>query len=221
MESDQLLRATCPECGVGIGEPHELLCNVAPCLATGLVRLGCREGVSGSWAHNCGSAVWEGDWPGHRECREFGWHVRWDAEAGGWVRCSADEPGSGPDLSRLYDQALWDVDRQRWVQRRTVLFSRSARSGRASLHELARMLRRWCDAAGYAVVAEHIGTAAGWRAALAEVAAGRAELIAVPSIERLGHGRQVFTRVAEVRKAGGSIVGPGVRLAGTGLIRGC
>ncbi|WP_199736584.1 hypothetical protein [Micromonospora sp. HM5-17] len=211
---ERLLHAACPECDRWVGQAHREDCAIAPCLLTGLARRGCRE-FARAEPHDCGEAVWTGDWPGHPECREFGWYVRWD-QAAGWVRCGPDEPGAGPDLSRLYEQARWDVDRQRWVQRRAVLFSRAGR-GRAAVEEAARTLRRWCDTAGYAVVAEHTGPG-GWSAAVADLVEGRADVIAVPSVERLGHGRQVFARITEVRKAGGTIVGPGVQLAGTSLL---
>jgi hypothetical protein len=159
--------------------------------------------------------VWRGDWSGHAECREFGWHVRWDSTAGAWVRCSPDVPGSGPDLDRLYEQARWDVDRKLWMQRRATLFTRSG--GRATVEGLVRSLRAWCVDAGYAAVAEHTGPG-GWADAVADLADGRADVIAVPSVERLGHGKQVFSRITEIRSVGGTVVGPGVQLAGTSLL---
>lgn len=44
------------------------------------------------------------------------------------------------------------------------------------------------------MVAEHTGPG-GWSAAVADLVEGRADVIAVPSVERLGHGRQVFARI--------------------------
>lgn len=55
-------------------------------------------------------------------------------------------------------------------------------------------------------------------AALADVNAGRADLVVVPSVERLGFGRQVFERIAAVRAAGGDIAGPGVRIDADGTV---
>ncbi|MGI5151330.1 hypothetical protein ACQEVC_34035 [Plantactinospora sp. CA-294935] len=213
MDIVDLVRATCPDCSAEVGQPHADRCDTAQCRVTGMRRWGCQENDP----HHCGTDAWRGDWSGHRECREFGWHVRWDSGANRWARCSPDVPGSGPDLDRLYEQARWDVDSQRWVQRRASLFSRSTRGGRPNLEETAQTLRRWCDAAGYAVVAEHLG-ARGWASAVADLTEGRADVVAVPSVDGLGEGQQVFTRITEVRRAGGTVVGPGVQLAGTSLL---
>ncbi|WP_146231285.1 hypothetical protein [Micromonospora sicca] len=78
------------------------------------------------------------------------------------------------------------------------------------IEELTKAAQRWCAEQGYEVVGEHVG-AMGWRAAFADVDEGLADLVVAPSVERLGFGRQVFERIAEVRASGGDVAGPGVR----------
>jgi hypothetical protein len=61
---------------------------------------------------------WTGEWPGEAECREFGWYCTWvpDNPPGErWVRCAPDDPGAGPNLSRLRTDAIWDREQKRWV----------------------------------------------------------------------------------------------------------
>ncbi|WP_435586007.1 hypothetical protein [Micromonospora aurantiaca (nom. illeg.)] len=70
-----------------------------------------------------------------------------------------------------------------------MLFSRAVRGGRATPEELTKAAQRWCDQQGYEVVGEHVG-ARGWREAIAAVADGVADLVVVPSVERLGFGKQ-------------------------------
>ncbi|TNH30411.1 hypothetical protein FHG89_07810 [Micromonospora orduensis] len=125
-----LLRGTCPACQVTIGEMHADDCDVAECLMRGLKRMYCRA-LADTAGHDCGASTWTGGWPGHREAREFGWHVRWDAEARTWARCAPEVPGSGPDLNRLYEHARWNAEARRWVRRWAVVFLRAVRGGRA------------------------------------------------------------------------------------------
>ncbi|MBL6275339.1 hypothetical protein JMF97_04085 [Micromonospora fiedleri] len=205
---EELLRGSCPACEVGIGETHADDCDVAECLATGRKRMWCWAQADTA-GHDCGQADWTGRWPGHRECREFGWHVQWDREAQTWSRCSSDVPGSGPELTRLYAQARWNADQRQWERRRAVVFIGVLRGGRAAAEELAKVAQRWAVHEGLDVVCEHVGAHA-WRSVVADVADGRVELVVVPSVAALGHGRQLFARIAAVRDAGGNVAGPGV-----------
>lgn len=91
--------ATCPDCAVAVGEPHEYDeydggCDVARCLVTGLQRLMC------DLDHDCGRDVWTGWWPGLVDCEQLGWMIG---------------PGL-PDLNRLYTEATWDPARCLWVK---------------------------------------------------------------------------------------------------------
>lgn len=129
----------CPDCQVGIGEPHEEGCDVARCLWDGGQRLSCDYALDYSDEpecdprrvdpddpHDCGKDAWTGYWPGSREAAEFGWWVYWDGpdpdrgwdyRGRGWVRVSADHPGARPDLNRIHIEAQWDREARRWVQR--------------------------------------------------------------------------------------------------------
>ncbi|TDB79613.1 hypothetical protein [Micromonospora sp. KC721] len=212
---EELLRGSCPACEAGIGKTHADDCDVAECLACGLKRMHCPS--SAAKGHDPGRAVWTGDWPGHRECRQFGWHIRWDADAGQWKRCAPDVPGSGPDLTRLYRFGRWDADARRWRRRPALLYSRAMRGGRATVEEITEVAERWCAEVGYEVVGQYVGTR-GWREAIADVADGAADLVVVPSVERLGLGKQVFDRIRAVRDAGGDIAGPGVQIDASGRV---
>jgi hypothetical protein len=121
----------------------------------------------------------------------------------------------GPDLDRLHEQARWNPERRRWIQQRATLFSRPTSGGRATLEELTCGLHRWCTANGYAIAGD-VGRA--WADAVADLAEGRADVLAVPSLERLGHARQVAARLAEVRAAGGAVVGPDPQVAVAGTL---
>ncbi|KAA2253295.1 hypothetical protein F0L68_33325 [Solihabitans fulvus] len=91
--------ATCPDCGVSVGEEHKFDpddggCDIAICIMTGLQRLMC------DLDHDCGREKWTGWRPGLTECEEFGWLL-----APGW-----------PDIPRLYTEAVWDPQKCRWVK---------------------------------------------------------------------------------------------------------
>ena len=48
----------CPDCGVGIGEPHVSGCDVEQCMVCGRQRATC--GCNGHYPYR---AVWTGQWP--------------------------------------------------------------------------------------------------------------------------------------------------------------
>lgn len=60
---------------------------------------------------------WTGRWPGEAECEEFGWFSRWKKDRSGWERCGPTDAGAGPDLNRLYVDAVWDKTKGRFVRR--------------------------------------------------------------------------------------------------------
>ncbi|MFD0785691.1 hypothetical protein ACFQZ8_17435, partial [Micromonospora azadirachtae] len=98
-----------------------------------------------------------------------------------------------------------------------VLFSRAVRGGRATVEELTKVAAHWCEEQGIEVIASRVGSR-GWREAVADVNEGSADLVVVPSVERLGFGKQVFDRIAAVRRAGGDVAGPGVRIDADGRL---
>ncbi len=55
---------SCSDCGVPAGDPHNYGCDVAQCEKTGAQRLTCGCG-------DCGADVWDGVWPGTRDCYEL------------------------------------------------------------------------------------------------------------------------------------------------------
>jgi hypothetical protein len=118
-------KPNCGDCGVKPGMQHWGGCDVARCLWTGMQRLACKWfGLDPLLTeHDCGADVWTGEWPGDKECREFGWYSYWDGpnptrgwdyRGRGWVRVEADHPDAQPDLNRLVTEAHWNRREQRW-----------------------------------------------------------------------------------------------------------
>jgi len=110
----------CPDCNVGVGEPHLRLCDWATCMSTGERRLG--HVVNGkAEEHDCGANLWAGQPDGEAECIEWGWYACLTPL--GWVPCSPDAPGAIPDRNRLHTDAIWDPQNGRWqrIVRRPAL----------------------------------------------------------------------------------------------------
>ncbi|GIE28939.1 hypothetical protein Ait01nite_019840 [Actinoplanes italicus] len=224
MTTPRLLRATCPDCGVTRGETHTQTCLTVECLHTGMPRASCHSEHAPPLDHDCGNATWDGRWPGHDECRDFGWHITWDPATEAWVRCNSDVPGSGPDLGRLREQAIWNSQNRTWRQRRAVLYGRPRSGGRATTEGAAAHLRGWCTRRGLIVVAEY-GTAGHaelcWQAVLEDLRAAHADVVAVHAVDALGPTpQQVSARARAVEALGAVIVGPGVRFDRAGLVTG-
>jgi Zn-finger nucleic acid-binding protein len=135
----------CPDCGAKQGELHDSGCDVERCPRCGgqLLSCNCIYEVNGmnpatlerdyrdiyhngptvtmfdKWDEEwgCRRMLWTGVWPGEAECIEFGWYSRMIPGVIGWQRCEKDDPGAGPDLNRLYEEAKWDADKQRFVRK--------------------------------------------------------------------------------------------------------
>lgn len=99
----------CPDCAVPVGRLHQDGCDVARCAYTGYQRLACSHS-----GQQCNTA-WTGNWPGERECLEYGWYARF-IPGSGWERCEPDAEGAGLDLNRLHMECRWDVSLQRMVR---------------------------------------------------------------------------------------------------------
>jgi hypothetical protein len=109
----------CPGCGVKTGELHRLGCDVEPCPRCG--------GQLRSYFHYLLGGVqpppdeerlpWAGEWPGERECREFGWWAKRNPTGPGYVACGPDDPEAGPDLDRLCRDAVWDRRQKRFLRK--------------------------------------------------------------------------------------------------------
>jgi hypothetical protein len=82
----------CPDCGVKPGKAHSMNCDVARCQACGGQRLSCG-------CKKPGEDVWDGLWPGTKECYEKGYVAKW---VSGWPF----------DSGRLiFDYDRWAVER--------------------------------------------------------------------------------------------------------------
>jgi len=68
--------------------------------------------------------LWTGEWPGIAECREYGFWCLWDEANRRWMgwpkfkNITAETPGAQEDLNRLVGVCRWDIDAQKWMQRR-------------------------------------------------------------------------------------------------------
>ncbi|WP_019584160.1 hypothetical protein [Thioalkalivibrio sp. ALE16] len=89
----------CPDCNVAPGEYHEPDCDVERCPACGFQLLSC-----GCAIHDCPPVPWMGEWPGEAECREFGWTITINGR-------------EEPDLNRLYAEAAWNPEKQRFERK--------------------------------------------------------------------------------------------------------
>jgi hypothetical protein len=100
----------CPDCCAYPGEQHIDGCDVERCLECGTQRISC----------DCSKdpdqrVPWSGEWPGVRECREYGWYAKLTGQ--GWTSCHPDEPGAHEDLNRLHVDAVWDREKARFIQK--------------------------------------------------------------------------------------------------------
>lgn len=132
----------CGYCGVEPGQHHTPGCDIERCPRCGRQAISCNciyevcgmnphtleedyPGIYGNgptpemyekWDAEWGGKrqPWSGEYPGAKECREFGWYARL-LPGRGWVSCGKDEPGASEDLNRLMIEAVWDRERQRFV----------------------------------------------------------------------------------------------------------
>ena len=98
-------KTACPDCNVEAGSAHAAGCDVERCRCCGGQAISCdcpAEAVAA-----LPRLPWTGLWPGEAECIEFGWFASWDSVRG-WLKCLPTDPGAGPDLNRLYAEAVWN-----------------------------------------------------------------------------------------------------------------
>ncbi len=111
-----ILKDTCWDCGVKIGEYHNENCDVERCPGCGNQLLCCglecqdvsiRETI---WAKR---KPFSGKWPGTIECEEFNLWSYWGPP---WIKCDKDHPKATHDLNSLYaGNYKWDIEQQRFV----------------------------------------------------------------------------------------------------------
>lgn len=90
----------CPGCGAQPGELHRLGCDVEGCPRCGQQLLSCTHFLMGSVKPppDTERMPWTGEWPGVRECREFGWYAKRNPAGPGW-------------------EAVWDRHQKRFVRK--------------------------------------------------------------------------------------------------------
>src|SRR5215471_6528890 len=93
----------CPSCEARVGQLHRLGCDIELCPYCGGRLLYCVHSNvyrSDQPVHE-ERLAWIGEWPGARECREFGWWAKPDPAGPGYVPCGPDDPEARPDRLRL------------------------------------------------------------------------------------------------------------------------
>jgi len=110
-----LYRERCHDCGVEVGQLHQLGCDVETCLQCGgqLITCGHLRPRKRRTARR-GPSTWNGLPTGTAECIQWGWYARPTPD--GWVACDKDEPDAQPHLNRLYEDAGWDRRTKTWVR---------------------------------------------------------------------------------------------------------
>lgn len=119
----------CHDCGVDPNNFHINGCDVERCPNCGRQSISCdcedSETVFEDSQDNSFSfrvfnrdisrkrLKWSGEWPGEKECREFGWYSKF-IEFKGWVRCDKDDPGASGDLNRLAVEAEWNSEKGKY-----------------------------------------------------------------------------------------------------------
>ena len=103
----------CPDCKAEPGERHREWDYIARCRVTGLQLVACGptydldddgEEILVEADHECGPDIWDGEFPGVKRCREFGWFK--------------DDPefGTTEDINRLIS-AWWNPETETWDAR--------------------------------------------------------------------------------------------------------
>jgi hypothetical protein len=110
---------SCPNCGSKTGQLHRIGCDVEPCPRCGRQLLSCIHYLFGSVQAPPDEEriPWSGEWPGERECREFGWCVKSNPTGPGYVPCGPDDPEAQPDLNRLHKETVWDRRQKQFLRK--------------------------------------------------------------------------------------------------------
>jgi hypothetical protein len=111
----------CNQCGAEPGERHRDWDDIARCRSTGYQLIQCEgelheyNGVEyGQHEGPCGPDIWDGEYPGVKQCRELGWYTTTRDYFTGEERITED-------LNRLYGSfAKWDREAERFIINETV-----------------------------------------------------------------------------------------------------
>lgn len=106
----------CPDCGVDIGEEHVPGCDVQICGVCGCQRLMC-DCPEPSFVMVDGYLIWDGEWPGLKECREYNFWCYRNPNGPGWILCNFDHPDATEDLNSMVTTLVFDPSVQRFVPR--------------------------------------------------------------------------------------------------------
>ena len=110
--SSALLSKSCFDCGCKAGYQHKDGCDVERCPDCGgqMISCGCEGEIE------MPRIPWSGEWPGLRECREFGWYAKL-VRGKGWTACDKSDEGASENLNRLCFDAKWDKATARFILR--------------------------------------------------------------------------------------------------------
>lgn len=92
-------------CGAKPGQPHKFWDDVARCYWTGVQLIQC-----GAWNdedsrdHDCSPSIWDGDYPGIKQCRKYGLYTE-VIQLDGSYKISED-------LNLLYSRGTWNINTQ-------------------------------------------------------------------------------------------------------------
>lgn len=106
----------CGKCGTDPGQIHEWLCDFARCRYTGEQLIQCTwgENLAGkdvSHTEECESDLWDGEYPGKKECRKYGLYTDPDSF---W--------GYSEDLNTLMMFSTWNYETQEYELSEEILF---------------------------------------------------------------------------------------------------
>ena len=105
----------CPGCGAEPGQWHRLGCGIEQCPYCGGQAAYCDEE---SPIPLDDRLRWAGLWPGEVEAIKHHWYCK--LTVAGWRSCRPDDPDGVPDLNRVRREMVWDRNRKRFLQKRTV-----------------------------------------------------------------------------------------------------
>jgi hypothetical protein len=102
----------CTDCGAAPGEHHRPDCDIERCPYCGGQLIVC-----GHDPPLDDRILWDGFWPGEKECAEHGWVVRFDENQGKYIPCEPGDPDARPDINRFRLEYCWNRRKELWVKK--------------------------------------------------------------------------------------------------------